>query len=159
MKYRNKATGVIVDAMRLKSGYWLVTDDNSKYGWHGCDETFPQMYEPVTVIGSIGEPIRATGFYDGQIMGISLSGIAISPTGGIYPAGTAFPAMPTPPIESITNSYHDNDGNLLWSWTAKRVKDGCVLTNNLTGAIHELPKAAVEALMVLQACQPNTDRV
>jgi hypothetical protein len=87
--------------------------------------------------------------------GVWASGVA-------YPGGKVFytinlpPApVPMPTIEALTNTRRA-DGQITDCWTARRTATGYTLTNNLTGAMHDLPWAALElAGMLCGMKEPN----
>ena len=165
MKYRNRTTGVVVEAEKTSFGSYCVADFplGQRYVY---SSTFERDYEPVQeFVGTISEVrvypeyaecaqrlqdirFQASAYGVTGLFGFPVGGITAQ--GGIYCRGDRVPDA-TGTIDAITNTYHE-DGKVTESWTAKNVKDGVVLTNNLTGAIHELPKCAVEALLVLRSC-------
>lgn len=162
MKYRNRANpSSVVEAERVGSA-WLVTGDfdgsgeRKILGLADCElwwmyEPMPEYVGPapdgmacndsVRIDKPVTQTLRLTGFVGGFPFGYT-----VPLTGGRLPD-----YLPKPTIAAITNTYHD-DGKVTESWTAKNEKDGIVLTNNMSGAIHELPKTAVEALLVLRSC-------
>jgi hypothetical protein len=108
------------------------------------------IMERLEALQSINAPQRTLAYYqlDGGEVRITMPVGAIGPGGEVYVKDA--PPLEKKTLSRVTNAYH-KDGATVEQWTASRDGDGVVLVNDLTGAVHKLPKAAVEAVMVLRS--------